>query len=113
MEILKFLQSLPSGEITLSVLLLATLVWIIKFIWKEFKKITKEHEDRILRIQVDHEAKLQKWQEQCRVDTNRLHEDNKEEQKNIIKEMFETINKNTESHTKLAEAVRDLGHKIR
>jgi len=113
MEILAFLKSLPAGEVTVSVLLIAVLVWIIKFVWKEAKKIKKEHEDRILSIQEAHEQKLQTWQEQCRLDTDKLHQEHRDAQKNIIKEMFQTINNNTASNTKLAEAVRDLGHKIR
>ena len=87
MDVSAIVKSLmTSSQLGLVGILLIAMYFGGKFFWKEYNKLQSRHKEDI--------------------------REQKEEYKDIVKEMFEVVNKNTESHTKLSEAVRDMSQTI-
>lgn len=100
-EILKLLQGITTGEMTLTVALVAICSFLIYYFYKEIKALHKEHKQDVV-----------KAHEECAERHAKLYEQYRDDHDKLVKQMFEAFTKNTESNTRLAEAVRDLSTKI-
>lgn len=100
-EILDLLKTVSAGELSLTVALVAVCCFLVGYFYKEIKTIYKEHKQEMMTER-----------NECLSRYDQIYSKYKDDQDKIIKQMFETLNKNTEANTKLAEAVRDLSTKI-
>lgn len=100
--LLGLLKSLSANEIGLVIGLIGMIGYLCYFFYKEITKLHKEAKQEIKSIK---DQQMKEYKE--------VHLQYKNDRDKIVKEMFETLNKNTEANTKLAEAVRDLTFKIK
>jgi len=77
--------------------LCVVLIFVAKFFYKEYKKLVGEHKDDMVLLKDRHETDIV---------------EHKKDYEDIVKQMFEVVNKNTESNTKLSEAVKELSFGI-
>lgn len=70
----------------LALLLFAVLIILAGFFWKEYKAMILRHDGKMNSIQQEH----------------------KEQYTDIVKQMFEVLNKNTEAQTQLSSSIENL-----
>jgi len=94
MEILGALKFLAAyGEAGIAIVLVVAILLVAKFCYKEIKRLTEDHKEGIRELTKDHKEDMFS---------------HKKDYEDVVKEMFDVVNKNTESNTKLSEAVREL-----
>jgi len=100
-EVIALLKEIGPGELGLFGSLFAVCFMLLRFFYKELRKLQEDHRKE-LRQEAQHH--VQRYDD--------MYDKYKDANDKIVKQMFETLNKNTEANTKLAEAVRNLSNKI-
>lgn len=100
-DIINLLKTVSTGELSLAVALIAICCLLVSYFYKEIKALYKEHYQQ---IKIEREESLNRY--------DQIYLKYKDDNDKIVKQMFETLNKNTEANTRLAEAMRDLSGKI-
>ena len=95
-DIFKFL--VDNGDKSTALIILAVLIWAARVFWTEYKQLSETHKADLNEMYSTHKRDL---------------EAHNEKYDNVVKQMFEVVDKNTTSNAELSTSIKHLHEKIK